>query len=380
VNSRVVLYGAVRGFMKNLLQVAAEDFDDVFDKSKTYNKKTRFSTLKTRVNETRILDFLGFIQKLRYDYDNELPEIIVVMNRFLTLRSKNKKYIIYLENPYALFHYRLNRINFFNRSSINKYLADDHLFKIVCWSHCCEREFKHLLRRERLYVDERKIMTLYPPEKIEKTNVISRSDNLSVLMIVQGPRFLSKSGLEFIRLAELLPRVNFTLVSHYVDVNKYVDVDNIPNLTFQEFNLSFNEVQKLYLEHHLLFHVSRDDSFGLVVYEALRNGMVVIGSNIYAIKEMLYGAYQDNYNIVPVRDALFTHDSINRDVWRNRKLLRTKIIDSEIVDKVKLKIIEYSSDLEMYKEYSEKGRLWVQSRNSNTKWKELLNDAFTHMP
>lgn len=170
---------------------------------------------------------------------------------------------------------------------------------------------------------------------------------IKLLFVVQGKRFVSKGGLEVIESFSDLDKTKFdlTIITSTKDLSPRVisKIEGIECISVYEFNYTYAELEKIYASHHVLIQTTSDESFGLTILEALKAGLPIIGTNLYAISEMV----ENNKNGFLIDPKFFFFDKENKpnpDIWNNRK----KTINNE--DIVDMKIVNFIIDKVVYLE------------------------------
>ena len=138
-------------------------------------------------------------------------------------------------------------------------------------------------------------------------------------------RFYSKGGPELINAfinSTFNQNVRLTVLSHWNCLEKETQVliQKNESIRFLEFELNAAQMSQLYWENDLLVHPTRNDSYGLVIQEALAHGLGVIATDLYAISEMIENGF-NGLLIEPDEYSLFDANfNANMDVWSNRDL------------------------------------------------------------
>ncbi len=325
----------IRGFFNHLIK---QKFNDIrfVSANKTYEAVSWKHKLQSRLIRSKLADFLGIIQILKLT--NSDFDIAGSFNRFVL---GDKPYFIYLENPTALYHYKLERNKTFlgKRKFINS-MRNNKLKSIICMSKACFYEEKSIVERVNNSVSVKVIYPLVPSNDYVNSDFISKrsySKKLKLLFVTQGSRFVSKSGPETVQVMQKLKDINveLTILTERKDIPKETLklIEGSSNINLLEFGLSFYEMQKLYAESHILVHLTSDDSFGVTLLEAMKAGLLIISTNLYAIPEMV----TDNYNgfLHDPKWWFFSADNTpNPNIWNHRKktLYNTDIIDHELID------------------------------------------------
>ena len=375
----------MRGFFKHLFTEECIDANFLWDENSLYEVNTTMQNLKKSIGRSWTLDYLGYIQTPKAY--NKNCDMCASFNRFL---KTDKPYFVYVENPTALYHYRLKRgKTCLGKRKLKKLVSDDHLHALVCMSKACQYTFEKVCTSVPSNVNLIQIYPLVPDNPfvndVYLKTKFSNSNTLRLLFIAQGVRFLSKGALEVIeafkRLRDMGLDIKLTVITSVLDADK-----NALNLAKEEdgislydFKFSFEELQKVYAEHSVLLIPTSDDSFNLTVLEAMKGGLPIIGSSLYAIPEMV----KDGYNGFLTEPSYYFFDKNcipNPKVWNNRKktiysgkrnericnFLVDKILllynNRELLTQMSINSLEMSNSAPFSKEY-------IVSQ-----WKHLLNE------
>ncbi len=88
--------------------LSSSDFKHDFFVNDTYDLQSKRRRLLAQIAKTYLFDELGYIQQIKVRRKD--GDLYGSFNRFL---DADKPYFIYVENPTALFHYRLRRNSIF---------------------------------------------------------------------------------------------------------------------------------------------------------------------------------------------------------------------------------------------------------------------------
>lgn len=340
---RIRIVGTVRGFFKHIMKDEPENIMFI-GQNDTYEVAANHKNLIAKLLRTKIVGFWGMFKIINASNLDENSDYYLSFNRFL---KTDKPYIIYLENPTALCNYSLTCIDSpFAPRKLKKYINDPKLKKIVCMSKACEETLEKVLK---IKVPNEKITQIYPyvPNNNYVTceSIKSRSyeKTLKLLYISQGSRFISKGGLEIIEAMRILRKtidVELTIITNIEQIDSKVMNAIDPNYVHLiEFNLPYEELEKIYASHHILLQPSSDDSFGLTVLEALKGGMTIISSDMYAFKEMVKNG--QNGFLVPPSYYFFDKNNIpNPKVWNSReKTIYSGIVNNKLSEALAKRIL-----------------------------------------
>lgn len=320
---KILFVTRLRGFFRHLLKSNNQEHSFSTEKQQIYETNSFKTRLKNRIGRSAVFDFLGIIQVITTN-ENQ-ADIIGSFNRFV---KTNKPYFIYVENPTALYHYRLNRgRSFLGRRKINKQLTEPNLKGLVFMSKACADTFERVCGK---ISENCHTMVIYPlvPENTLVTNSFIEKrciqPKLKLLYIAQGMRFISKGGLEILEAIKILNKKGLDISIHIItslnDLPSGIEskIRNTPNVLLDDFKFSFAQMQEIYASSHMLLQPTSDDSFNLTVLEGMKAGLPILASRLYAIPEMV----RDNNNgyLCDPHYWFFNPNNIpNPEVWNHRK-------------------------------------------------------------
>lgn len=337
----------LRGFIRHILESPPKGVEYIYSTKNFYETNSKIKLIAKKVAGGKLGDTIGLILKLKLD--NTECDIVQTYNRFI---KDDKNYIIMLENPTAIYHYSLNRSKtLLGRKKIKKELNRGYLKAIVCISKACYSTLDNLIENIPESITKEQIYPYIPDNKSVNKEYIKKrsySDKLKCLFI--SSEFELKSGCEIIdafeKINKLCDNIELTIITRRESINiDYIDkIESMPNVNIIEFNLGYEELQKIYSSHMILIHPTRQDSYALVVLEAIKSGMAVLSTDLYAIPEMV----EDKINgyLVKPKYRFFNEDNMpNPEVWNNREMtIYSSYIDNTIVDFIYDKIVYLNSN------------------------------------
>ena len=192
----------VRGFLVNLFKSKLDNISFVWKKNSVYEVNSRIKSYLSKIVRSRFANKLGVIQRIKINKEDF--DIAFSYNRFLKTR---KSYVIYLENPTALFHYSLGRNEtILGRRKIEKYLNDSNLKSIVCLSGACFNTLKNFYN----IPPNVKIEQIYPliPKNpyIDIKSIKVKSNKPTVDCLYISSNFQLKGGYEILEAFKHLQR------------------------------------------------------------------------------------------------------------------------------------------------------------------------------
>lgn len=326
----------LRSFFNHLFAAEGLKHQIDYNKSSLYDINGTKSKIINRIGRSSLFDILGVIQVVK---PKKGYEIYGSYNRFLKI---NKPYFIYVENPTALFHYRLNRIkSILGKIKIKKELNNPNLKALVFMSKACADTFNKVCGKPHNNCLLKIIYPFVPPNPYTSTEfILQKNQNpvLNLLFVAQGQRFMSKGGLEIIQAYNYLIanniKVNLRIITSFKDLDKSTleYLKNQKQIQIDDFKFSFEEMQRIYASSHILLQPSSDDSSPLTILEAIKSGLPIIGSRLYSIPEMV----QEGFNgfLCDPHWWFFDKNNLpNPKVWNHRnKTIYSGRISKDIVE------------------------------------------------
>lgn len=362
----IYLATRLRGFFRQLVSAQGIEAKFDYDENLVYETNSLKTKIKNALGRSFIFDWLGFIQVIQAP--NCGCDFFGSFNRFLNTK---KPYFIYVENPTALFHYKLNRgKSFLGRRKINRELRNPNLKGLVFMSNACSSTFERVCGPISKDCFHETIYPLIPLNPFVDESVIKRrcrEKELKLLFIAQGQRFLSKGGLEVIEAVKIMRSndysVSLRIITSLSDLSQEIreKISGIDGVEVNDFKFSFPEMQKIYADSTILLCPTSDDSFNLTVLEAIKSGLPIIGSRLYAIPEMVED-YENGFLCDPQYWFFDKNHIPNPKVWNNR----TNTIYS---GKISIEIVNFMIEKfeRLYNNHEELERLSLKSLNKASK-------------
>ncbi|WP_205946315.1 glycosyltransferase family 4 protein [Stecheria intestinalis] len=347
-NIRIKSVTNVRGFIRDLFQ---EDYNNLkfeYDENRAYETNSKGKVIISNLIKAPIFDLLGIFQVVKTD-DTDNVDAFFSYNRFL---SSTKPYVIYLENPLAPVHYCINRPNsLFSREKLKKVFADKNLKTIVCLSKACKNTISNFYDID----DHVNVEQIYPlvrtRKKIDESIIKKKSQNKRLKCLYISSEFELKGGEDILKAFGKLDESKFELLiitkRETVREEDLFKINKLANVTIREFNLSKDELADVYLESNVLLNPTRQDSFSLVVLEAMKYGNMVLSSDLYAIPEMVIDN-KTGFLVNNIRYRFFNENKMpNPSVWNHRKkTIYSSFIDDNVVSFLidKLNYVEHNRE------------------------------------
>ncbi|MGX7014861.1 glycosyltransferase family 4 protein [Vagococcus silagei] len=356
---KVKLIGAYRGFFQDLLSQNYSNFEFFVNKKKKFEVANVHKEKISRFLNKSIFDFLGFFTTMKVSTEeNKEFDIFVTYNRFI--KNSIRPYYIVLENPTALINYSGTRMNSrITKKRLKKYFFDDNLLGVICISDACFKGFSNYYSPE-IY-DENKIKQLYPLIKNDMSLIETTYDNLECLFI--SSNFTLKGGRDLLQVFDNLKNKGFNNIKLTVitklsslgeDLNK--GLDSNPNIKLRDFSFSRDELYTIYREHHVFLNPTRMDSFSLVTLEAIKHGLLVISTDIYAIPEMVLN-HENGYLVSPKFEVWNKDFTLNLNVKNYPKqTYESDYVDSSIVSFIEEKLIYLLKNTDLLTYYRQKSK------------------------
>lgn len=217
-------------------------------------------------------------------------DIVIAINRFYVGRIPH---IVWLERPAAPLHYEPSKLRNPLTRWVVRRLLEERRGLYACWSRACAAEFEAMFSFSRRLPAVIPPMVTPPSVYMEPTRVMQRQMGEKVGFLLVGSQFHLKGGKEAVLAFELLQtktsQVELTIVTDPETIGgewrRRIEAN--AGIRLRPATLGRREMWNLYDSQQVLIHPTRFDSYGLVVLEAVRIGLPVIASSIYAIPEVL---------------------------------------------------------------------------------------------
>lgn len=377
---KILFVSKTRGFFDHLYKSKSEKIS-FSTKIQSYEKFTKKRKLLSAVGRSWLFDKLGYLQVL--EANAESADIYATYNRFL---KSDKPYVIYLENPTALFHYKLSRRNsYFGKKNLQNKLNDPNLKAIVCMSKATQigfnKIYQELIIRKDLIIEQ-----IYPLIPNVKLNIQEKKidDKIKMLFIAQGNGFITKGGMEVVNAFDNLSlkyqNLELTIISSkaYIPDKIYKQIENSSNINFIEFGIEFEELKKIYITSDILLHLTRQDSFGMTILEAMKYGCAVLSTTLYSIPELIEN--EKNGFLTDPSYWFFDKNYLpNPKVWNNRKktILKKETdvrIENFIFDKLsELRNNPYKLYLLQKESFKKANESFLSDTEILKKWEKLID-------
>ncbi|WP_409252138.1 glycosyltransferase family 4 protein [Bacillus sp. SCS-153A] len=332
---KVYVANKSRGFLTRLFNTKFDNIHFINENRKVYDTKSNLRIILFEIVKSRLADHLGVIQRIKAN--NENANFAFSYNRFL---ESDNKYVIYLENPLALVHYSTGRNKtLLGRAKLKKYLNDPNLMSIVCLSKACY-ETLHSFYEIPSQVNIEQIYPLIESNELVSTEKIHlKSHNSDIQCLYISSNFNLKGGKDIIDCFKRLKNqgknnIKLKIITQKESLDDSVknEINQNKNISLFDFNFNKEELNEIYSESCILLNPSRQDSFSLVVLEAMKAGNTILTTDLYAIPEMVSNDY--NGYLTSPKFRYFNYDNLpNLEVWRNRKgTIHSDYIDDNIVN------------------------------------------------
>lgn len=343
----------IRGFLKELFNYSFSNISFLYEERKTYEKASKLKVLAHKLGKSWLFDFLGFFQII--NVGDKKCDVCVSYNRFL---NSNKPYIIILENPSALVNYSWKRLNkYMTKKRLERCFKDENLKAIVCLSNACKdtiRQFYNI--PERIKIE--RIYPLIPEDySISEDKIARKADEKVINCLFVSSQFELKGGRDIITAWSKVKDVdNRFKLSIITDKNTIREedrklIDEYSSIDLYDFNLSKKELYKMYADTQILLMPTRMDSFCLVVLEAMKYGCAMVGTNLYALKEMIIDNY-NGYVKTPKYQYWNTDNTPNLYVIKNKKkTILSGYIDDDIVNLIVDSLEELEGNREKLRQF-----------------------------
>lgn len=290
-----------------------------------------------KLSQMNILDLLGIYQTIKVDTE---ADIILSYNRFI---DSNVPYILAVENPTAMVHYHPKRArSFLGKRRLRKTLAKKNLKAIICLSDACEKGlFKYYQVPDRI-----KVKRIYPYISGEMDDsCLSRKEGDVLECLFVSSNFNLKGGSELIEAIirnhwNNDTRIHFNIITKVGELDGKVrkKIGNCSSISLYDYGFSKSELNEFYNKANVLIHLTRMDSYSLVILEAIKHGCAIIASDLYAISEMVEDGY-NGYLCEPASNYWNKDKTLNETLTKaDKAMLYSSICNETIINFISEKL------------------------------------------
>lgn len=369
----------IRGFLSQLFRMESNYFKFLEEEVKVYNVNSNIKQFISSIIRHKFFDFLGIVrinkvkgQELGFSY-----------NKFV---NYNSDYIIYLENPYALGHYSIDRFEgYIGKRIFNKHIGSENLKAIVFMSESCERVF---FEKYALCTNIPKTSQIYPfiiNSKYSFQELLSKKSKKIINFVFIASNFKLKGGNEIIEIFNILHKkyedIHLTIITPIEKLGKkeYLQINDNSLINLVDFKLSKQELNSIYAKSHVILNPSRMDSFPLVLLEGMKYANVVIASDLFGVDEMV--SHNENGFLLNPKYRFYNMDkTANPSVWNKRnKTILKDYVDHALVKEAVKYIEMLIDDKHMLKQFMKKSYNVANKGKFNSvliqkQWEEFFDD------
>ncbi|MDM5209489.1 glycosyltransferase [Cytobacillus kochii] len=347
---KVYVATKARGFLEELFNNSNTDVQFVYKQKKIYEINSKRKLFLSKIVKSKIADYLGIIQRIKVNKNSS--DNIFSYNRFL---KSTEDYIIYLENPLALVHYSTNRNKkLMGKIRLKRYFNDPKLKSIVCLSKACYETLHNFYK----IPNNIEIKQIYPYVRqnnlTNKVNIKEKCEKEQINCLYISSNFGLKGGKEILSVFKTLKNIGVNniklqIITQTDKINKTLknEIDKNENIKLDDFNYTKEDLYKIYNESSIYLNPTRQDSFSLVVLEAMKSGNAILTTDLYALPEMVESGF-NGYLTEPKFRFFRTDNMPNEEVWNNRgETIYSEYIDRNIVGFLLEKLIYLNTNREV---------------------------------
>lgn len=367
----------IRGFLiESFNNLNSTEEINITFKSNSYEKVNKIRKIAHRIIVLPFFDWFGFFCVIKKNGKLDGYDRFISYNRFTHL---DQSYYIVLENPYALVHYADRRnCHYITKKRLNKCFNDENLKGIICLSKACKDSLKNIYN----VPSNVRIEQAYP---IITDGEFEKKYDGDVHCLFIASEFYLKGGNEVVeaytRLKEDgLKGITLTIITPFEKLSPKTmsDIKRL-GIELKDYKLTKNEIKDEYKKTHILLNPTKMDSFSLVTLESMKYGCAYIGTDLYAIPEMVI----NNETGYLTSDKYSPWDQNNLFIHKKHVELRKQEKDNGVDDELALfvwdRIAYLYKNQEILKTMNikafKRGNDEVFSKNSCCqKWLEILNE------
>jgi len=272
----------------------------------------------------------------------------IVLNKF--------PHVIEIDNVAVLAYYNLKLLKL-GKSWIQKQLESPYCKSIICISHAAKAGVLHFFHSATI---RKKTQVVYPYME-EHFNLRTKNKKHTEFLFI-STNFYLKGGKELVNVFEnLKQKAKLTIITKVKDIEHSLlrKIQSNKNITLVEANKSKKELyQKYYARADVFILPTFQDSFGLVILEALSFGLPIISTNSYAIPEMVHHG-KNGYLINPPFQYFDQRTQLpNSKIWKKNLAAYTRqtsfpSVEKELKHHLK-KLLEHPEIIKNMQKESEK--------------------------
>jgi glycosyltransferase involved in cell wall biosynthesis len=281
-------------------------------------------------NGTQVTRHRAVVQALRPRWMQRLP----LVNMKLRPRGLDPDAVVYtwgalvatgpfivdLDNPYALTGYNLRAMSLYRRP-LGRALGSRRCVEIRCLSAACRETLRTLFGRQ-IY---QKATVHYPRVRAIHPGEVEFTSNSTCRFLFVSTQFEIKGGAALVRAFRRVhreePTARLDVVSHVP--SEHVDlISGCPGITIHKAGFTRAEIAERFLQQvDVLVHPTYVESFGMVVLEALAQGVAVVATDVYALREMVRDGLNGTLLEPPV--SIWNGYVPSREYYRLSRMLET---------------------------------------------------------
>ena len=375
--------GIARSFLIDLFNCNKEKFNFVYDNNSVRDTNNRLKVSIYKMIRWQIFDHFAVFPVPEINDENY--DVILSYNRFV--RTK-KPYILLIENPMGPVLYSNKRSKtFLGRLRLKRILRSCSLRDIVCMSKPSFDTMRYFYEIPK-NVNIHEIPPLVMPRiNIDEHSIFEKSKRDTVECLYISSDFNLKGGKDIIRAFEQLKdfNIHLTIITRIDGIDAEdlaIITENKKRISLKEFNLSKDELAKIYYDTNVLLNPTRQDSYSLVTLEAMKYGVAVFATSVYAINELITDGVE-GYLTRPKFEIWQDNGLPNEYIWNHRrKTIYSNYVDQNVIEFLteKLKYVFNNRDMLFRLQINSYKKVTTGIFSENyilDKWNEVIEHAAT---
>lgn len=279
---------------------------------------------------------------------------IVHSNR---LPLTNKPYVISFDHVGFLTDFDFDRLYRLadekNSVPVTRYLLRSNCNALLPWSEAAANGFQELFGSEL----STKMEVVYPA--VQPYDSPAEQSKGSVELLFVATNFYLKGGMEVIESFSRLRKDHDVSLTIVADVPSHVRKDyNLNGVNIKSPNFSRQELyDEIYSNADLLVHPTHNDSFGMVLLEAMNAGLPIVATRMFAIPEIVNDK-ETGLLVDRPEKSLFHPDGTPNREWNDIDKLRLSLhnYEEKLVRQLTKAIETLTEDYESRVSYGRSGR------------------------
>lgn len=368
----------IRGFLTESFDVINASQNEIqinYNSGRSFEKIGWKRNILHKMIGWKIFDYLGVFQIVSVNTGSDNYDGYISYNRFLDI---DQPYIIIMENPYALVNYADERMEYsITKQKLEKLFNNEMLKGIICISKACRDTIGKIYK----IPNSIKLYQAYP---LVPDGCFDKEFDKGINCLFIAAEFYLKGGNEVIesfkklrnRYTDKITLVIVTPVERLTEKTK-CDIEKW-GIILKDYKLSKAQMRDEYKKSHILLNPTRMESFSLVTLESMKFGCIYIGTDLYALPEMVVDG-ENGYLSKSIYSPWTQYNMFDHKKHKNlSKLSNPELIDYNLVEFIEEKVNTLILDRKLLKSMCRMAYLRSKNpefseRENTQKWVSIIS-------